>query len=65
MPPLDDNENETITLRGDADKLGNALTLVYEKVITHLSWYIGFENTENCHYFLSIIEHPSFLRILT
>lgn len=31
MPPLDENENETITLRGDADKLGNALTLVYEK----------------------------------
>ena len=31
MPPLD-TDNETITLRGDADKLGNALTLVYEKV---------------------------------
>ena len=31
MPPLD-SDNETITLRGDSDKLGNALTLVYEKV---------------------------------
>jgi len=30
MPPLD-SDNETITLRGDADKLGNALTLCYEK----------------------------------
>jgi len=30
MPPLD-TDNETITLRGDADKLGTALTLVYEK----------------------------------
>merc|ERR1711872_146445 len=29
-PPLD-TDNETITLRGDADKLGTALTLVYEK----------------------------------
>jgi len=31
MPPSLSN-NETITLRGDADKLGNALTMVYEKV---------------------------------
>merc|ERR1719462_545129 len=30
MPPLE-TDNETITLRGDADKLGTALTLVYEK----------------------------------
>jgi transcription antitermination factor NusA-like protein len=30
MPPLE-SDNETITLRGDGDKLGNALTLVYEK----------------------------------
>lgn len=30
MPTLD-SDNETITLRGDADKLGNALTQVYEK----------------------------------
>jgi len=29
--PLLDSDNETITLRGDGDKLGNALTLVYEK----------------------------------
>jgi len=31
MPSLDDVDNETITLRGDSDKLGNALTQVYEK----------------------------------
>lgn len=31
MPSLD-STNETITLRGDSDKLGNALTLVYERV---------------------------------
>jgi len=31
MPALDETDNETITLRGDADKLGNALTKVYEK----------------------------------
>jgi transcription antitermination factor NusA-like protein len=30
MPPLD-SDNETITLRGDSEKLGIALTLVYEK----------------------------------
>jgi len=30
MPPLD-TDNETITLRGDSEKLGTALTLVYEK----------------------------------
>jgi len=30
MPPLD-SDNVTITLRGDPDKLGNALTQVYEK----------------------------------
>lgn len=30
MPPLD-SDNETITLRGDSEKLGTALTLVYEK----------------------------------
>ena len=30
MPALD-SDNETITLRGDQDKLGNALTIVYEK----------------------------------
>lgn len=30
MPSLE-SDNETITLRGDGDKLGNALTLVYEK----------------------------------
>jgi len=30
MPP-GDSDNETITLRGDADKLGSALTMVYEK----------------------------------
>lgn len=30
MPSLD-SDNETITLRGDGDKLGNALTSVYEK----------------------------------
>ena len=35
MPPPD-SENETITLRGDADKLGNALTLVYERVSEHV-----------------------------
>lgn len=30
MPPID-SDNETITLRGDPDKLGNGLTLVYER----------------------------------
>lgn len=30
MPSLD-SDNETITLRGDPDKLGNALTMVYER----------------------------------
>jgi len=30
--PLPDNPSETITLRGDPDKLGQALTLVYSKV---------------------------------
>ena len=31
IPPLD-NVSETITLRGDPDKLGPALTMVYAKV---------------------------------
>jgi len=35
MPPLD-SDNETITLRGDGDKLGNALTLVYEKANSYI-----------------------------
>lgn len=30
MPPIN-SDNETITLRGEADKLGNGLTLVYER----------------------------------
>jgi len=30
MPPLD-SENETITLRGDQDQLGRALTMVYDR----------------------------------
>ena len=29
--PSSDSDNETIILRGDGDKLGNALTMVYEK----------------------------------
>lgn len=32
IPPLD-SPSETITLRGEQDKLGPALTLVYSKVI--------------------------------
>ena len=32
VPPLD-NVSETITLRGDPDKLGPALTMVYAKVV--------------------------------
>jgi KH domain len=31
VPPLDSG-SETITLRGDSDKLGAALTMVYSKV---------------------------------
>ena len=31
MPPLE-SESETITLRGDQEQLGKALTLVYDKV---------------------------------
>jgi len=31
--PILESPSETITLRGDADKLGIALTLVYSKVI--------------------------------
>ena len=32
--PPSDNVSETITLRGDPDKLGPALTMVYAKVTT-------------------------------
>ena len=31
VPPFD-SDSETVTLRGEPDKLGNALSLVYEKV---------------------------------
>ena len=34
--PPSDNVSETITLRGDPDKLGPALTMVYAKVTTHV-----------------------------
>lgn len=38
VPPLD-SSSDTITLRGDADKLGLALTAVYTKVrIVHLCY---------------------------
>ena len=33
--PPSDNVSETISLRGDPDKLGPALTMVYAKVVTH------------------------------
>ena len=39
MPPLD-SDNETITIRGDPDKLGNGLTMVYERVCYFLSLYM-------------------------
>ena len=41
VPSLDDN-SETITLRGEQDKLGPALTMVYSKVRTYL--YLGIYN---------------------
>lgn len=37
VPSLE-STSETITLRGDADKLGPALTLVYAKVNTRITW---------------------------
>ena len=41
VPPLD-TPSDTITLRGDADKLGLALTAVYTKVsIVHNSWSVS------------------------
>jgi len=40
MPPTNGN-NETITLRGDPDKLGNALTLLYEKANSVISTEIN------------------------
>lgn len=36
MPPLD-SDSETITLRGEPDKLGTALTQVYEKASSVVS----------------------------
>lgn len=40
MPPSTEN-NETITLRGESEKLGNALTLVYEKANSVISTEIN------------------------
>ena len=43
---LSDNVLETITLRGDLDKLGPALTMVYAKVTTlHVASYNFFPST--------------------
>jgi len=39
VPPLD-TPSDTITLRGDADKLGMALTAVYTKVSICFCYYI-------------------------
>lgn len=40
MPPLD-SDLETITLRGEPDKLGGALTQVYEKASSVVSADVG------------------------
>jgi hypothetical protein len=59
VPSLDDN-SETITLRGEQDKLGPALTMVYSKVRTYLfcltAYHISIEHQRHCTQFVFSIE---------
>ena len=45
--PPSDNVSETITLRGDPDKLGPALTMVYAKVNNNNNYYSYYYNSNN------------------
>lgn len=44
--PPSDSASETITLRGDSDKLGPALTMLYSKVLLQL--VLSLSNMSDC-----------------
>jgi polyribonucleotide nucleotidyltransferase len=58
VPPLDSG-SETITLRGEQDKLGPALTLVYSKVRLYGNSRAKWNKTKSCLVPYTLIEQLS------